>query len=606
MATYHKVIGIDLGTTYSVVAAYNFDKQEVKVIPNKQNEPTTPSVVYIGEKGEISVGRAAKAKQARDPAGVLIEFKRIMGAQEDAGEKKMVRARDHQYDPEIISAFILKELKACAEKIIGEPVHDVVITVPAYFKESQKNATREAAKIARLNPRLIINEPTAAAIAYGLDSGEVQNFIVYDFGGGTFDVSIVRIQDEKTVEVVGTGGDSNLGGGDIDDLLTRWFLNKMNEQFGRSFDQDKDLVTKVRLEAEKVKINLCNEQAAQEFVVLNPTRGVEEAAYRIEPQEFDQLVQPLLERTFVQVNVALNSAAKNHEFSMEDIEAIILVGGSSKIPAVGKQLQARFNKPVKADLNPDEIVAMGAARMAMNFTPSEAAVLVDNEEIIPSANGNGSSHGELDSTNIKDVVSHTLGIGLQGDVYDALIPKDSIIPHKVSRRNYTTSEDNQTSIYVPVYQGDNKKASLNFKLGEAGINNLRPEPKGVHEFEITFALDASGVFFGEVKHMQTGEITSIHLERGQGAITEKKRTALADIVESGSLPTNNNAQTTSSTDPILDIVNKARTILPTLPENKRREMDACINQLETARASNNRQEMGSQIVNLTILMGNYK
>src|SRR4051812_9217833 len=232
MAGYHRVIGIDLGTTYSVVAAYNFDKQDVLVIPNRQNERTTPSVVYVSPKREVGVGKAAKKKLAQDPGGVIFQVKRMMGEVKTGSGKSMATAAGQDFDPEFISAHILKELKACAEKMIGEPVHDAVITVPAYFRESQKNATREAAKLARLNPRLIMNEPTAAAVAYGLDSGERQTFVVYDLGGGTFDVSVVRVEDERTAVVLGTGGNARLGGGDIDDLLVKWALEQMKLQLG--------------------------------------------------------------------------------------------------------------------------------------------------------------------------------------------------------------------------------------------------------------------------------------------------------------------------------------------------------------------------------------
>lgn len=607
MATYHKVIGIDLGTTYSVVAAYNFEKQDVMVIPNRQNEHTTPSVVYINSNGEISVGRSAKDKQQRDPEGVLIEVKRLMGEQDESGQKKMVVVRNKQYHPELISACILKELKACAERMIGEPVHDAVITVPAYFKESQKNATREAAKIAKLNPRLIINEPTAAAVAYGLDSDEVQSFIVYDFGGGTFDVSIVRIENENTIEVVGTGGDAHLGGGDIDEMLTQWFFAKMQAQHGRDFSHDKRLRGKARLEAEKVKINLCNESATQEFVVVNPAEGIEEACFSISPDEFEHIIQKVLDKTFAQVQVALDSAQKNHEVTLEDVEAIILVGGSSKIPAVAKQLQSRFNKPVKSNLNPDEIVAIGAARMAKNYEPSQAAVIKDDEYLKPiegaSPIGVG---GEVTSTNIKDVVSHTLGIGLHADVYYPLIPKDSIIPHRVSNRGFTTAEDNQTSIYVPVYQGENKKASANFKLGEVVVSGLRPEPKGVHEFEITFALDGDGVFYGEVKHLQTGELKPIQLDRGQDAIVEKKRMELAEILASGNIGATSSGSAPAAPSPAQDnvsaLLDRARQRLPDLPQPQRTEVENAIRQLETARSNNNPNEMGAALVNLTMLL----
>ncbi|MBA3539230.1 MAG: Hsp70 family protein, partial [Deltaproteobacteria bacterium] len=452
MAEYHKVIGIDLGTTYSVVAAYSYAKSDVKVISNRQNEPTTPSVVYIGPGGQVSVGKAAKEKMSREPGNVIFEVKRIMGERNPLGGKAMARAGGRELDPEFVSACILKELKACAEKLIGEPIHDAVITVPAYFKEPQKNATAEAAKIARLNPLAIINEPTAAAIAYGLDKGEPQTFIVYDFGGGTFDVSVVRIEDERTATVLGTGGDSHLGGGDIDQQIVDWVLRKMRDQHGRDFAQDAKLIGKLRLRAEMVKINLCNEGNAQEFVIENPTAGIDEINYTITSGEFDLMCRPILEKTLRQIDVALDSAAKNAGLKLDEVDAFVLVGGSSKIPAVTRVLKERYKKTVKSDLNPDEIVAMGAARFAASFTPSLAPEITDEA---PKIDSTAKVSAELANTNIKDVVSHTLGIGLIDDIYDPLIPKDHVIPHRVTRGGYTTARDNQTSIFVPVFQGDN-------------------------------------------------------------------------------------------------------------------------------------------------------
>jgi molecular chaperone DnaK len=610
MGNYHRVIGIDLGTTFSVVAAYNFDKHDVKIIPNRQNQSTTPSVVYIAPNGEVSVGRSAREKLVRHPEGVIFEVKRKMG--EKKGETKMMAsARNQQLDPETISAFILKELKACAEKFIGEPIHDAVITVPAYFKEPQKNATREAAKIAKLNPRLIINEPTAAAVAYGIESGEAQNFIVYDLGGGTFDVSIIRIEDENTVEVLGTGGNAHLGGGDIDQMIVEWILEKMKNQFGRDFSSDKKLLGRLRLRAEQVKIDLCNTKADQEFFLENPAPGIDEICYNLSTATFETMIRPLLEKTFTEVDVALNSAAGKHAITMDDIDSFILVGGSSKIPAVQKLLREKFRKPIKTNLNPDEIVAMGAARMALDYKPSKAAVIKDDEAL--QIDREGVEPHEIDSTNIKDVVSHTLGVGLVNDVYDSLIPKDSVIPHRIERDGYTTSEDNQTSIYVPVYQGDNKKASLNNKLGEVIISNLKPEPIGVHKFQITFALDADGIFYGEVKHLQTGEIKSIKLYRGEAQITEKKRIDLAEIVDKGIVNVGSTGTGEVVSTPGIPggdqkielMVIQARALLLKLPEDKRYELEMTLKVLEEARKSNDFSKLSTAFVNLsTILMRN--
>lgn len=607
MGSYHRVIGIDLGTTFSAVAVYNFDKQDVKVIPNRQNQLTTPSVVYISPGGEVSVGYSAREKLVRHPEGVIFEVKRLMGEEENDGSKKMARARNIQQDPETVSAFILKELKTCAEKFIGEPIYDAVITVPAYFEEPQKNATREAAKIARLNPRLIINEPTAAAVAYGLESGESQNFVVYDFGGGTFDVSVIRIEGENTVEVLGTGGNPHLGGGDIDQLIVEWALEKTKNQFGQDFSNDQKLVGRLRLKAEQVKINLCNEKADQEFFLENPAPGIDEICYNLSTAEFESMIRTLLEKTFTGVEVALESAAKEHEFTMDDIDAFVLVGGSSKIPAVGKLLHEKFRKPIKIDLNPDEIVAIGAARMALNYEPSKAPVIKDDEVL--QIDREGVESHEIDSTNIKDVVSHTLGVGLLYDVYDPLIKKDSIIPHQIERKGYGTAEDNQTAICVPVYQGDNKKASLNRKLGEVVISGLTPEPKGVHQFQITFALDADGIFNSEVKHLQTGKVESIKLDRGEAQITEKKRMDLAEVVEKGVVLVNDTGiseAVSASTDPerqkTEQLINQAKALLSTLPANKSHELETILEQLEQARVSNNHELQSKAVVDLTMFL----
>jgi molecular chaperone DnaK len=307
MAEYHRVIGIDLGTTFSVVAAYNFDKQDVKVIPNRQNEPTTPSVVYIAPDGRVSVGKAAREKLARDPNRVIFEVKRLMGEQ-DQGRKAMAHGAGVEVDPEVVSAHILKELKACAERVIGEPIHDAVITVPARFKEPQKNATREAAKIAKLNPRLIINEPTAAAVAYGLEGGEPQTFVVFDFGGGTFDVSVVRILSEQTVEILGTGGDPHLGGGDIDQAIVDWVLARMKAEFGEDLRSNARLVGRLRLKAEQVKVNLCNERQRQDFFLEFPTPEIDEINYSLTMADFEAMLQPLLGRALAEGDVALGSA----------------------------------------------------------------------------------------------------------------------------------------------------------------------------------------------------------------------------------------------------------------------------------------------------------
>jgi len=594
MAGYHRVIGIDLGTTYSVVAAYNFDKQDVLVIPNRQNERTTPSVVYVSPKREVVVGKAAKKKLAQDPAGVIFQVKRMMGENATGSGKVMASAAGQEFDPEFISAHILKELKACAEKMLGEPVHDAVITVPAYFRESQKNATREAAKLARLNPRLIMNEPTAAAVAYGLESGEPQTFVVYDLGGGTFDVSVVRIENEKTVEVLGTGGNARLGGGDIDQKIIAWLLAKMQAEHGKDFSTDTKLLGKLRLLAEEVKVDLCNQSAAQEIVLDAPTADIEQISYSLSVEEFDAMCRPLLERTMAEVDVALKSAKDQHDLELADIDAFILVGGSSKIPAVAKLLAERYKKTIKSNLNPDEIVAIGAARMALNYDPSLGAEILDGVEL--KIDKSGAVPAAVANTNIKDVVSHTMGVGLAGDIYDPLIPKDHVIPHKVVRSGYVTSEDNQTSIVVPVYQGDHAQGSANTKLGAVVIDGLSPEPRGTHRFEITFALNADGIFHGEIKHLQSGKVTPIKLKR-EGGHTEKRRIDLAEMVSQGMIVPRG-----APVDPVAQLVMSAHELLPSLPANKQRELLDLIARVTQARAQDDAEALGVAVTTLTTLI----
>lgn len=618
MAAYHKVIGIDLGTTFSAVSAFHFEKQDVVIIPNRQNEPTTPSVVYISSSGHVSVGRTARQKLIRDPDGVVIEAKRAMGELGDGGGRSKLQAAGRTFDPELISAYILKELKVCAEKLIGEPIFDAVITVPAYFKETQKNATKEAAKIAKLNPRLIINEPTAAAVAYGLESGEKQTFVVYDFGGGTFDVSVVHIDDDQTIEILGTGGNAHMGGGDIDQLLVDWALQKMRDQFGRDFGAEAKLLGRLRLAAEQLKIDLCNEGTGQELYLEHPTTGVDEIAYEITSEQFEGMVRPLLDRTVEQVNRALESAREQHEIGLEDIDSFILVGGSSRIPLVEKVLTDAFHKPIRSDLNPAEIVAMGAARMALNYEPSLAAEIRDDAELRLDATA--TPEDQITDTNIKDVVSHTLGIGLKDDVYDPLIPRDHTIPARVVRGGYSPAEDNQPNIWVPVFQGDAKVASQNFKLGQVTIEIENPGPRGSHNFQVTFALDVDGIFTGEILHEQTSKVTPILLDRGQDALTEKRRVELAEVVEAGIVgPAEGGAPADAAggggastvppgsppaegADPVTALIVQATAAMPNLPADRQRELTEALLRLNQARAADDTRGQGMAVAEITMIL----
>jgi molecular chaperone DnaK (HSP70) len=388
----------------------------------------------------------------------------------------------------------------------------------------------------------------------------------------------------------------------------------MRREHGRDSAGNEKLVGRIRLKAEQVKILLCNERHDQEFYLDNPTPDIEEVSYTLSRSLFDTMLQPLLARTLEEVDNALESARQNHDLTMDDVDAFILVGGSSKIPQVADALRAKYKKPIKSDLNPDEIVAIGAARIAMNYEPSLAADIRDVPELTFDATA-GEAQAQLTDTHIKDVVSHTLGIGLKDDVYDPLIPRDHVIPHRVVRSGYTTAEDNQTSIYVPVYQGDNPKASHNFQLGEVVIGGLEPKPKGVHKFQITFALDADGIFTGEVKHLQTDQVTPIKLDRGEGMLTEKRRVELAEVVERGIIgpdvavakgAVGAGASPPPPADPVAVLIGQARAIQSTLQASRQRELSELLGQLERARDSNDVNRLGGLIAQVSMIVMNAK
>ena len=334
MAEYHRVIGIDLGTTFSVVAAYSFDKKDVKVIPNRQNEPTTPSVVYVAPDGRVSVGKAAKEKLARDPNRVIFEVKRLMGEQAGRPQGDGPCGRASSSIPRSSPRTSSRSSRRAAERVIGEPIHDAVITVPARFKEPQKNATREAAKIAKLNPRLIINEPTAAAVAYGLDSGEPQTFVVFDFGGGTFDVSVVRIMEDQTVEILGTGGDPHLGAATSTRRSCDWALGQDESPVrpglpratlawsaGSGSRPSRSRSTSATSDSGRTSSWSSRRRRSTRSTTAS-RRPISTA-----------MLQPLLDRAMAEVDVALASARAPHDLTLDDVDAFILVGGSSRIPA---------------------------------------------------------------------------------------------------------------------------------------------------------------------------------------------------------------------------------------------------------------------------------
>jgi molecular chaperone DnaK len=343
----------------------------------------------------------------------------------------------------------------------------------------------------------------------------------------------------------------------------------------------------------------------QSFELDDPASDIERACYYISPTEFKRRVQVLLEKTRRQVDVAMESAGKKAGVTWDDVDAFVLVGGSSKIPFVREMLSETYKKPIKSDLNPDEIVSIGAARLAIDYKPSQGPEFDEDKPLIIEEGGAQLPDG-LVPTDIKDVVSHTLGIGLKDDKYDPLIEKDKYIPARVHRKGYTTAEDNQTSIWIPVFQGDNPKASLNYQIGEVVIPDLSPAPVGTHHFEVTFALDANGIFNGQVAHTETGVVKEIKLQRGQDSLVEKRRIELADMLDQGSVVSlAAPAGKEGGDDRVAELITQAQAMLNRLPAAAQGELTTALTELILAQNSKDLQQQGQAIMRIRSILDRY-
>jgi molecular chaperone DnaK len=502
---YHKVIGIDLGTTYSAVSVWDYDKKEVVVIQSAVGENTLPSVVGLDDEKKVVVGRPAQQRRLFDPKNTIIEVKREMGVYLDPsrqdGVPKRIRFRDREYLPQEISAFILAELKRQAEKFIGEEVHDAVITVPAYFKEPQRGATEDAAAIARLNVKMLLNEPTAAAVSFGADEtddGRQHIYAVYDLGGGTFDVSIVEAG-AGNVTIVGTGGNPHLGGGDFDDMIVKWALDEIKLKHGVDLQNDDAAKARIKQVAELRKREL---SAANSAVLDLPFLTAQLSVnLPISRAKFNELIEAKLQESIECLGVAVRSAEDTRGVRKEEIEQVLLVGGSSRIPRVRALLAAYFDhleeKDIRSDINPDEAVSRGAALVARKYNPSESFA---GKEIDLVGTGAISQADRDDAVALVllDVTSHTLGILVNEQDFSPIIDKDSQIPAKVTKDGYVNAGPSR-SIDILIYQGEDKIAYNNALIGKLPIPLPEPKERGYWKFEVTFGLDNDGLLDIEVK-----------------------------------------------------------------------------------------------------------
>ena len=504
-----KIIGIDLGTTNSCVAV--MDGGEAKVIENAEGDRTTPSIIAYSSDGETLVGQPAKRQAVTNPDNTLFAIKRLIGRQfgDDVVQKdiKMVPYKIDKADngdawvdvngekmsPPQISAQVLQKMKKTAEDFLGEDIKEAVVTVPAYFNDSQRQATKDAGKIAGLDVKRIINEPTAAALAYGMDKKTGDSTVaVYDLGGGTFDISVIEIAEtdgEHTFEVLSTNGDTFLGGGDFDLRLIDYLAEEFKKESGMDLHNDPLALQRLKEAAEKAKIELSSAQQTEVNLpyITADASGPKHLVQKLTRAKFESLVEDLVERTLDPVKVAIQDA----DLDVGKIDDVILVGGQTRMPLVQQKVADFFGKDSRKDVNPDEAVAVGAA--------IQAAVL----------------SGDVNDVLLLDVTPLSLGIETLGGVASPLIEKNTTIPTKKTQV-FSTADDNQTAVTIHVVQGERKQAAQNKSLGRFDLSDIPPAPRGMPQIEVAFDLDANGILNVSAKDKATGKEQSIVIKASSG------------------------------------------------------------------------------------------